>query len=145
MLNEWLRSVGGMVLKGENWSVVWEKLYSVGGGCMNVYRAFVELILTVEFWSFGKKYFKVCVLCEFLWSVDGMVMTGENWSAVRGKLYRVGGKEINVYGEFVEWYWKGTVITWRKKLYNCFVGECVLSNGAILLTLENWSFGRETF
>jgi hypothetical protein len=40
-------------------------------------------------------------------SNDEMILTGENWSAGRKKLYSVCGRWMNEYGAMVEWYWQG--------------------------------------
>jgi len=44
---------------------------------------------------------------EWVWSIGGMVLTGENRSNGRETLYRVGGRWMNGYGALVEWYWQG--------------------------------------
>jgi len=40
-----------------------------------------------------------------VWSIGGMVLTGENWSTGRETLHSVGGRWMNGYGALVEWYW----------------------------------------
>ena len=44
---------------------------------------------------------------EWVWSIDGMILTGENWSTGRETLYSVGGSWMKGYGALVEWYWQG--------------------------------------
>ena len=46
---------------------------------------------------------------EWVWSIGGMIRTGENWSTGRKTLYSVGGGWMNEYGTLVEWYWQGNV------------------------------------
>ena len=44
---------------------------------------------------------------ELVWSIGGMILTGENWSTGRETLYSVGGRWMNGYGAMVEWHWQG--------------------------------------
>jgi hypothetical protein len=44
---------------------------------------------------------------EWIWSIGGMILTGENWSTGRGTLYSVCARWMNEYGALVEWYWQG--------------------------------------
>jgi len=44
---------------------------------------------------------------EWVWSIGGMVLTGENWSTGRETLYSVGGRWMNVYGALMKWCWQG--------------------------------------
>jgi len=44
---------------------------------------------------------------EWVWSIGGMVLTGENWSTGRGTLYSADGRWMSGYGALVEWYWQG--------------------------------------
>jgi hypothetical protein len=39
----------------------------------------------------------------WVWSNDGMILTGEHWSTGRGTLYSVWGKWMNEYGAMAEW------------------------------------------
>jgi hypothetical protein len=54
-----------------------------------------------------------CIWYE--WSIGGMVLTGENWSAGRETLYSVGDRWMNGYGALVEWYWQGKTEKTRRK------------------------------
>jgi hypothetical protein len=58
---------------------------------------------------------------EWVWSIGGMVLTGENWSAVRETLYSVGGRWMNGYGAMVEWYWQGRTEVLGEKRYMVWV------------------------
>jgi hypothetical protein len=44
---------------------------------------------------------------EWVWSIGGMILIGENRSTGRETLYSVGGRCVNEYGALVEWYWQG--------------------------------------
>jgi len=44
---------------------------------------------------------------EWVWSIFGMILTEETWSTGRETSYRFGGRWMNEYGTFVEWYWQG--------------------------------------
>jgi hypothetical protein len=52
---------------------------------------------------------------ECVWSIGGMILTGENWSTGRETLYSVGGRWMNVYGALVEWYWQRNTEVLREK------------------------------
>ena len=52
---------------------------------------------------------------EWIWSIGGMVLTGENWSTGRETLYSVGGRWMNGYGALVEFYWQGKTEVLREK------------------------------
>jgi len=58
---------------------------------------------------------------EWVWSNGGMILTGENWSAGRKTLYRVGGRWKNEYGAMVEWYWQGKTEVLGEKHYLAWV------------------------
>ena len=63
---------------------------------------------------------------EWVWSIGGMVLTGENWSTGRETLYSVGGRWMNGYGVLVEWYWQGkTEILGEKHYIARVVGEWI--------------------
>ena len=68
-----------------------------------------------------------------------MILTGENWSAGRKKLYRVGGRWMNMYGAKLEWYWQRKTEVLGEKHYTAWVVD-----GWMILTGENWSTGRKT-
>jgi hypothetical protein len=46
---------------------------------------------------------RVWYMNEWVWSNGGIILTGENWSIGRGKLYSVCGRWMNEYGAMVEW------------------------------------------
>jgi hypothetical protein len=88
-------------------------------------------------------------LSYFLWSIGGMMLTGEtevlgekhytalvvdewmsnehcwndtdrgNWSTGRETFYSVGGRCMNEYGALVEWYWQGKLKYWERNLSQC--------------------------
>jgi len=58
---------------------------------------------------------------EWVWSVGGMILTGENWSAGREILYSVGSRWMNGYGALVEWYWQGKTEVLGEKYYIAWV------------------------
>jgi len=65
-----------------------------------------------------------------------MILTKENWSTGREKLYSVGGRWINGYGALVEWYWQGKTEVLGEKHYIVWVeGE--------LMDMEHWWNGTE--
>ena len=126
-MNEWVWSIGEMVLTGENRSTERETLYSVGGRWMNGYGALVEWYWQRETEVLGEKHYTAWVVGEWMgmehwWndtdggnrstgreklhSVGGMILTGVNWSIGRETLYSVGGWWMNGYGALVEWYWQ---------------------------------------
>ena len=45
---------------------------------------------------------------EWVWSIGGMILTGEILSTGRKTLLRVGGRWMNEYGTLVEWLWQST-------------------------------------
>ena len=85
-MNEWVWSIGGMLLKGET-EVLGEKHYTV--------------CVVVEWMSM-----------EHLWNDTD----SGNWSAGRKTLYSVGGRWMNEYGALVEWYWQGKLKYWEKNI-----------------------------
>jgi hypothetical protein len=99
-LDEWVWSIGGMILTGENWSTGRETLYSVGGRCMNEYGA-----LVVDGW----------MSMEHWWNDTDR----GNWSTGGETLYSVGGRCMNEYGTMVEWYWQGKLKGWKQNLSQC--------------------------
>jgi len=58
---------------------------------------------------------------EWVWSIGGMVLTGENWSTGRETFYSVGGGWMNGYGALVEWYWRGKTEVLGEKHYIAWV------------------------
>jgi len=58
---------------------------------------------------------------EWVWSIGGMVLTGEISSTGRETLYSVGGRWMNVYGALVEWYWQGKTEVLGEKHYIAWV------------------------
>jgi len=106
-VNEWVWSIGGMILTGENWSTGRETLYSVGGRWMNGYGALVEWYWQGRTEVPGEKHTAWAVGewmgMEHWWNGTDR----ENWSTGRETLYSVGGRWMNGYGALVEWYWQG--------------------------------------
>jgi len=58
---------------------------------------------------------------EWVWSIGGMVLTGENWSTGRKTLYSVGGRWMSGYGALVDWYWQGKTWVLGEKHYTASV------------------------
>ena len=115
-MNEWVWSIGGMVLTGET-EVLGEKHYIV--------------------WVVGE-----WMGMEHWWNDTNR----GNWSAGRETLYSVGGRWMNGYGTLVEWYWQGKTEVLGEKHYIVWVvGEWMGMehwwNGT---DKGNWSTGRET-
>ena len=75
-MNEWVWSIGGMILKGET-EVLGEKHYTA---CV------VDEWMSMEHW----------------WNDTDR----GNWSTGRKTLYSVGGRWMNESGVLVEWYWQ---------------------------------------
>jgi hypothetical protein len=70
-------------------------------------------------------------MIEWVWSNGGMILTGENWSTVRGTLYSVCGRWMNEYGAMVEWYWqKKTEVLGEEHYTACVVDEW--------MSMEQW-------
>ena len=57
----------------------------------------------------------------YVWSIGGMILTGENWSTGRETLYSVGGRWMNGCGALVEWYWQGKTEVLGEKHYTAWV------------------------
>jgi len=140
-MNEWVWSNGGMVLTG--WSAGGKTLYSVGGSWMNEYGAMVEWYWQGKTEVLGEKHYTAWVVDEWVWSNGGMILTGENWSAVRKTLYSVGGRWMNEYEAMVEWYWQGKTEVLGEKHYTAWVvDEWIRNNGGMVLS--GWSAVRKT-
>jgi len=58
---------------------------------------------------------------EWVFSVGGMILTGENWSTGRETLCRVGRRWMNVYWALVEWYRQGKPEVLGEKHYVAWV------------------------
>jgi len=146
-MNKLIWSSGGMILTGENWSTGRKTLYRVGGRWMNEYGAMVEWYWQRKTEVLGEKHYTVWVkMNKLIWSNDGMILTGENWSTGRKTLYRVGGRWMNEYGAMVEWYWQRKTEVLGEKHYTVWVkmNKLIWSNGGMILTGEKWSTGRKT-
>ena len=137
MRDEWVRSNGGMVLTGENWSTGRETSYSVGGRWMDGYGALVEWYWQGKTEVLGDKHYIVWVVGE--WMGMGHWWNGTdrgNWSAGRETLYSVGGRWMNGYGALVEWYWQGkTEVLGEKHCIVWVVGEW--------MGMEHWWNGTD--
>ena len=88
-MNEWVWSIGGMILTGET-EVLGGKHYTT---------------LVVDEW----------MLIEHWWNDTDR----GNWITGRKTLYSVGGRWMNEYGALVEWYWQGKLKCWEKNTYQC--------------------------
>jgi len=121
-VNQWVWSVGGMILTGENWSTGRETLYSVGGRWMNGYGALVEWYWQGKTEVLGEKHYIVWVVGEWMGMEHWWNGTDrENWSTGRETLYSVGGRWMNGYGALVEWYWQGKTEVLGEKHYIAWV------------------------
>jgi len=79
-MNEWVWSNGGIILTGENWSIVRKILYSVGGRWMNEYGAMVEWYWQEKTEILWEKYYTA-------WVVDEWMSMEQWWNDTdRGKL-----------------------------------------------------------
>ena len=131
-MNEWVWSNGGMLLTGENWTVMGEKLYTawVADGWMSMEQWWNGT--DRGNWSTGRKT---------LYSVGGRWMNEYgamvndtdrgNWSNGRKTLYSVGGRWMIEYGAMVEWYWQGKTEVLGEKLYTA----CVVDGW---MSMEQW-------
>jgi hypothetical protein len=70
-------------------------------------------------------------MCEWVWSISGMILTGENWSTGRETLYSVGGRCMNEYGALVGWYWQGKTEVLGETQYTALVVDEWMS-------MEHW-------
>ena len=68
---------------------------------------------------------------EWVWSNGGMILTGEDWSTGRKRLYSVGGRWMNEYGAMVEWYRQGKTEVLGEKHYTVWVVDGRMS-------MEQW-------
>ena len=135
-MNEWVWSIGGMVLTGEIWSTGRETLYCVGGRWMNWYGTLVEWYWQGNSEVLGEKHYIAWVVNKWVWSIGGMILTRENWSTGRETLYSVGGRWMNGYGALVEWYWQGkTEVLGEKHYIAWMVGEW--------MGMEHWWNGSD--
>jgi hypothetical protein len=85
-MNEWVLSIGGMILTVET-EVLGVKHYTT---------SVVGEWISMEHW----------------WNDTAI----GNWSAGKKILYSVGGKWMNEYGALVEWYWQGKLKYWEKNI-----------------------------
>ena len=145
-MNEWVWSIGGMILTGEtevlgdkhytawvvdewmsmehwwngtdrgNWSAGRKTLYSVGGWIEWVWRI-DGMILTGETEVLGKKHYTALVVDEWM-SMEHCWNDPDrgNWGTRRKTLYSVNGRWMNEYGVLVEWYWQGKMKYWEKSI-----------------------------
>ena len=88
---------------------------------MSEYGALVEWYWQGKTEVLGEKHYTVWVVGEWVWSIGGMILTGENWSTGRKTLYSVGGRWMNEYGAMVEWYWQGKTEVLGEKHYTVWV------------------------
>ena len=85
-MNEWVWSIGGMILTGET-EVLGENPYTA-----SVVREWMGM----EHWWNDTDRGKLKYLEK--------------------TLYNVGGSWMNEYGAFVKWYWQGKLKYWEKKI-----------------------------
>jgi hypothetical protein len=88
-MNEWVWSIGEMVLTGET-EVLGERHYTAS---------------VVDEW----------MIMEHWWNGTDM----GNWSTGRKTLYSVGGRWVGEYGALVEWYWQGKLKCWERNTPQC--------------------------
>ena len=121
-MDEWVWSTGGIILTGENWTIGRKILHSVGGRWTNEYGAMMELYWQGKPEVLEEKYYTLWVVDdEWVWSIGGMILTGENWNIGIKVLYSVGGRWMNEYGAMVEWYWQGKTEVLGEKHYTAWV------------------------
>jgi len=121
-VNEWVWSVGGMILTGENWSTGRETLYSVGGRWMNGYGTLVEWYWQGKTEVQGEKHYIAWVVGEWMGMEHWWNDTDRgNWSTGRETLYSVGVRWMNGYGTLVEWYWQWNAEVLGEKNYIVWV------------------------
>ena len=58
---------------------------------------------------------------EWVWSNDGIILTGETWSTGRETLHIMGGLWMNEYGAMVEWNWQRKTEVPGEKHYKVWV------------------------
>jgi hypothetical protein len=68
---------------------------------------------------------------EWVWSIGGMILTGENWSTGRETLYSVGGRWMNVYVALVEWFYRGKTEVLGEEHFIALVVN-------VLMCMEHW-------
>ena len=90
-MNEWVWSVGGMILTGVT-EVLGEKHYTAW---------VVDEWMSMEHW----------------WNDTDR----GNWSTGRKTLYSVGGRWMNEYGALVEWYWQGKPTYCERNFSQCLL------------------------
>jgi hypothetical protein len=83
---------------------------------------------------------------EWVWSIGGVILTGENWSTGRDTLYIVGGRWMNEYGALVEWCWQEKIEVLGEKHYTVLVVDVWMSMEHWWNDTDrgNWSTGRES-
>ena len=116
-MNEWVWSIGGMLLTGET-EVLGEKHYTAW---------VVDEWMSMEHW----------------WNDTDR----GNWSAGRKTLYSVCGRWMNEYGALVEWYWQGKLKYWETNIIQrrWRMNEWVWSIGGMILTGETEVLGEKHY
>jgi len=105
-------------------------------------RAMVKWYWQWETKVLGKKYNVAWLVGEWM-RMDKWRNGTHRWNLNYCESYIIsrGCRWINGCGTMVERYWQGKLI--EKYYVICVVGEWVWSNGWSILTLRNWSTGRE--
>jgi hypothetical protein len=116
-MNEWLWSIGGMILTGKNCSTGRKTLHSVGGRWMNEYGALVEWYWHGKTEVLGEKHYTASV-------VDEWVSMEHWWDDIDWKKLK---------------YWAKNITQRRWKM-----NEWVWSIGGTKLAGKNRSTGRKT-
>jgi len=102
-----VRSNGGMLMTGENWSPGRNIFYRIWGTWLKVCGAMVKWYWQGKTEALGEESYKACV-------VDGWISVEqywnktdrEKWSTGRKILFRKSGKWMNEFGAMVERYWQ---------------------------------------
>jgi hypothetical protein len=105
-INEWVRSIGGMILTGES-EVIGEKHYTAS--VLHEWRSMEHWWNDTDRGSevLGEKYYTASVLDEWMSMEHWWNGTERGNSSTGSKtLYSVGGRWMNEYGALLEWYWQ---------------------------------------
>jgi len=117
-VKEWVWSIGGMLLTGENWSIGRETLYIVGGRWMNVNGALVEWYWQGRTDVLEEKNYIASVVVEWMGKEHWWNGTGRGKLSTGRETYRMCVRWMNGYGALVEWDWRKNWITGRETLYS---------------------------
>ena len=116
-----------------NWSTGRKTLYSVSGWMNEWIWSIDGMVLTGLTEVMGEKHYTASVVDEWMSMEHWWNDTDRgNWSTVRKTLYSVGGRRMNEYGTLVEWYWQGKLKCWKKKTLYSLGGRWMNEYGALL-------------